>query len=185
MTAAVAQEEAAETVDENAGIDIDYVEEAARIIGVDVPSTFESNVSQKNAAIVAGILATADLTADDAAKARAAGVDKPSALLVMAATPEGRQELSDATGIPPEKILTAVKLLDLMRVKGVGIKYAMLLEASGVATVPDLAQRNAGNLRASMQDANDVKDIVGELPYESTVSGWVVQAQTLPRMVNY
>jgi len=184
-TAVAAQEEATETVDENAGIDVDYVEEAARIAGIDLPADVESKPSEKNAAIVAGILATTGLTADDAAKARAAGVDKPSRLLEMAATPEGRAALSEATGIPEDKILAAVKLLDLMRIKGVGIKFAMLLEASGVATVPDLAQRNATNLRESMQAANNAKEIVGELPYEATVSGWVVQAKSLPRLVNY
>jgi uncharacterized membrane protein len=184
-TAVVAQEEAAETVDENAGIDTDYVAEAAAIAGIEFPTAAEAQVSAKNAAIVAGILATTGLTAEDASKARAAGVDKPSTLLIIAATPEGRAELSEATGIDAEKILAAVKLLDLMRIKGVGITFARLLQAAGVATVPDLAQRNAANLRTSMQEANDASQIVVELPYEETVGVWVAQAKELPRVINY
>jgi len=34
---------------------------------------------------------------------------------------------------------------DLCRIDGVGSEYADLLEAAGVDTVPELAQRNAAN----------------------------------------
>ena len=180
-TAAAVQAEAAQAVDESAAIDADYAEEAARSAGIELPAT-----SAKTAAIVAGILATTGMTADDAAKAREAGVDKSSKLLEMAATPEGRKELADETGIAPEKILAAVKLLDLMRIKGVGIKNAMLLEAAGVTTVPDLAQRNAGHLHAFAGEANKAKNIVGDSAVRRRPwPAWVAQAKDLPRVVTY
>jgi uncharacterized membrane protein len=178
--AAAAQLAASEAVDEAVAEDAELVEEAERTVAVQLPQQ-----SSKNAAIVAGILATTELTAEDAAKAREAGIDKPSKLLEMAATPEGRQELAEITGIAPEKILVAVKLLDLMRVKGVGIKNSRLLLATGVDTVPELAQRNPKNLRASMEKANATEEIVGMVPYEVTVTEWVDQAKTLPRIVTY
>ena len=42
--------------------------------------------------------------------------------LAQGATPEGRAELAEATGLSEEAILTAVKEMDLMRIKGVGVK---------------------------------------------------------------
>ena len=182
-TAAAIQSAAADAVDEAASaLDADFVEDAARSIGIDLPASGAEE--EKFSAVTAGILATTGLSATDVAKAREAGVDRPSKLLEMAATPDGRKALSDETGIAPEKVLAAVKLLDLMRIKGIGIKNARLLEAAGVTTVPDLAQRNAGNLQAAvLEEANAGQDIVATVPYEETVAAWVAQAKDLPLSV--
>ncbi len=113
------------------------------------------------------------------------GIEKPSDVLELAALPDGRAAISEATGLDADVVLASAKKLDLMRVDGVGIKYAALLLAAGVDTVPELATRNAANLTKKCAEVNATDNIVEELPSEEEVSGWVAQAKELPRMLFY
>jgi predicted flap endonuclease-1-like 5' DNA nuclease len=74
---------------------------------------------------------------------------------------------------------------DLMRIKGVGSEYADLLEAAGVDSVPELAQRNAANLAATLGNVNEAKNLVRRVPNEADVTTWVAEAKTLPKAVQY
>lgn len=74
---------------------------------------------------------------------------------------------------------------DLMRIKGVGSEYADLLEAAGVDTVPELGQRNAANLAEKLAEINEAKSLVRRVPTAAEVEGWVDEAKTLPRAVEY
>ena len=76
-------------------------------------------------------------------------------------------------------------MADLYRIKGIGQEYAELLEAAGVDTVPELAQRNPANLLEKMAAANEQKKMVRRLPTLSQVEGWVEQAKSLPRVVTH
>jgi len=78
-----------------------------------------------------------------------------------------------------------VNHVDLFRVKGVGEEYADLLEASGVDTVPELAQRRADNLHKKMAEVNAEKKLVRQLPSEKQVQEWIEQAKELPRVIQY
>lgn len=120
-----------------------------------------------------------------AAKLRAAGVKSTDALLKMGATPKGRQEIEEKSGIAHRLILKWVNQCDLYRIKGVGGEYAELLELSGVDTVPELAQRKAAHLRARMAEANARKRCVLQLPAMTAVDRWIKQAKSLPRVVRY
>jgi hypothetical protein len=81
--------------------------------------------------------------------------------------------------------LTWVNHADLYRIKGVAGQYAELLEAAGVDTVPELALRNAGNLVEQMETVNKRRNLVNRRPNETEVYGWIEEAKTLPRQVNY
>ena len=120
-----------------------------------------------------------------AKKLDAAGVKTTSALLVKGATPKGRQELAEKTGISDKLILEWINHVDLYRIKGVGSEYADLLEEAGVDTVPELAQRKAENLLQKMEAANAAKKVVRKMPVLSQVQDWVDQAKKLPRVVSY
>ena len=74
---------------------------------------------------------------------------------------------------------------DLYRIKGVGSEYADLLEAAGVDTVPELAQRSAQNLLQKLGEVNAERHLVRRLPTAAQVENWVVQAKELPRQVTY
>ena len=120
-----------------------------------------------------------------AQKLREAGIGTIEALLKTGATPAGRKELQEATGIGAEFILDWVNRADLMRVRGVGEEYSDLLEKAGVDTVVELAQRNAENLYRKMLEVNAEKKLVRRPPSRSMVDQWVQQAQELPRAVSY
>jgi predicted flap endonuclease-1-like 5' DNA nuclease len=106
-------------------------------------------------------------------------------LLRAGADPKGRQGLVEATGISKNLILRWVNQADLFRVKGVGEQYADLLEAAGVDTVPELAQRRADNLAKKMVEVNEQKKLVRRTPAESQVGAWIQHAKSLPRVVTY
>jgi len=120
-----------------------------------------------------------------AAKLLAAGLATTEALLNKGATPEGREEIAEKTGIDVKKILEWVNRADLFRIKGVAEEYSDLLENAGVDTVPELAQRNPTNLLAKMTAVNAEKKLVRRLPTQNEVNRWVEHAKVLPRRVTY
>ena len=101
----------------------------------------------------------------------------------MGASPKGRKDLADKAGISGDLILKWVNRADLYRVKGIGQEYSDLLEAAGVDTVVELAQRKAENLYAKLVEVNTAKKLVRQLPTQAQVSAWVDFAKKLPRAV--
>jgi hypothetical protein len=59
------------------------------------------------------------------------------------------------------------------------------LEAAGVDTVPELAQRNPENLHQKLVAVNQEKELVRQLPTQAQVSDWIAQAKRLPRVITY
>ncbi len=120
-----------------------------------------------------------------AEKLQKAGVRSVAGLLKKGADPKGRKEIAEKAGISEAQILKWVNMADLFRIKGVASQYAELLEAAGVDTVKELAQRNAVNLRKAMESVNSQKRLVRVLPSADAVASWVQQAKELPRAVSY
>lgn len=114
-----------------------------------------------------------------------AGIKSVEALLSAGATPKGRTELEEKSGIAHKLILEWVNHADLFRIKGVGSEYSDLLEEAGVDTVVELANRNAENLFKKMVEVNAEKKLVRQLPTQAKVTDWVAQAKALPRLVSY
>lgn len=117
-------------------------------------------------------------------KLRTAGIKDTAALLERAATPKGRAALAEVTGIVPKLILEFANRADLMRVKGIGEEYSDLLEAAGVDTVPELAQRKPENLLAAIETSDAAKR-VRRLPNLADVKAWIEAAKTMPRALEY
>ncbi|MCA9959754.1 MAG: DUF4332 domain-containing protein [Anaerolineales bacterium] len=120
-----------------------------------------------------------------AEKLQAIDIDTAEDLLTAGATPKGRQEIAEKSGISSARILEWVNHVDLFRIKGVGEEYADLLEEAGVDTVPELAQRNAHNLYEKLVATNEEKKLVRQLPSSDQVADWVEQAKQLPRVITY
>jgi len=120
-----------------------------------------------------------------AEKLAGAGVKTTEALLERGATPKGRKELAEKSGLGDGQILKWVNQADLFRIKGIGEEYSNLLEASGVDTVVELANRNAENLVKKLAEVNARKELVRRLPTLSMVSVWIEMAKCLPRKINY
>ena len=102
----------------------------------------------------------------------AAGISTTEDLLEKAATPDGRQAVEEETGISGKLILRWANMADL-------------LEAAGVDTVPELAQRNPENLYQALMQTNEEKELVRGVPGEGQVASWVSEAKELPRVLSY
>ena len=113
------------------------------------------------------------------------GITTVDALLEKGASPAGRKAIADETGMSPALVLRLVNQADLFRIKGIGKEYADLLEASGVDSVPELAQRRADNLHGKMADVNTANNLVKRLPPESEVEEWIAQAKSLQKVVSH
>jgi ribosomal protein L31 len=120
-----------------------------------------------------------------ARKLKEAGVPTPDALLQKGSTPKGRQEIAEKSGISGKLILVWTNHVDLLRVKGMSPDWAELLEAAGVDTVPELAQRAPENLLAKLLEVNREKKLARELPTLTSVEGWIEQAKQLPKVITY
>ncbi len=120
-----------------------------------------------------------------AEKLQAIGIDSVESLLEQGASAAGRKAIAEKTGISGKLILEWVNHADLFRVKGIGEEYADLLEAAGVDSVPELAQRNPANLHAKMIEVNQEKKLVRQVPGAAQVADWVAQAKELPRVVTH
>jgi len=118
-------------------------------------------------------------------KLQSAGITSCEVLLEKGSTSKGRDEIAAASGVDGGRILKFVNHADLMRVKGVGGEYAELLEAAGVDSVPELAQRNADNLAAKMEEINTAKSLVRALPSAVSVQEWVAQAKSMEKVVTH
>lgn len=114
-----------------------------------------------------------------------AGIKTVESLLEKGATPAGRKEIENLTGISHTFILDWVNRADLFRIKGVGQEYSDLLEAAGVDTIVELSKRVPENLHKKLAEINTAKKIVRQLPTVEQVAGWVEQAKKLPRVVLY
>jgi predicted flap endonuclease-1-like 5' DNA nuclease len=114
-----------------------------------------------------------------------AGVGSIEALLEQAGAVKGRKALAEKSGISEDKLLEWVNRADLMRVKGVGSEYSDLLEAAGVDSCAELANRKAENLLQKMTEVNAAKKLVRKLPTAAQVEDWVAQAKKLPKVVTH
>jgi predicted flap endonuclease-1-like 5' DNA nuclease len=121
----------------------------------------------------------------NAAKLNSVGIYTTSDLLEAGATPLGRQELAEKTGISDKLILEWVNMSDLFRIKGIGEEYADLLEESGVDTVAELAKRVPENLHAKLGEVNEQKRLVRRLPTLNEVKQWIEEAKKLPKNIQY
>jgi uncharacterized membrane protein/predicted flap endonuclease-1-like 5' DNA nuclease len=118
-------------------------------------------------------------------KLRQAGIRNVEDLLDKGCDPRGREEIAATTGISEKLVLRWVNQADLYRIRGIGKEYAELLEAAGVDTVPELAQRVPANLCEKMTATNAQRNMVRRLPILSQVESWVTQAKNLPRKITY
>jgi predicted flap endonuclease-1-like 5' DNA nuclease len=120
-----------------------------------------------------------------AEKLQEIGIRTVEALLKAGATPKGREEIAEQSGITKTLILEWVNHADLYRIKGVGEEYSDLLEEAGVDTVVELATRNPENLYAKIIEVNAEKKLVRRPPSQSMVADWVLQAKGMDRAVFY
>lgn len=111
-----------------------------------------------------------------------AGVKSISDLRTAGKSAAGRQTIADKSGMKIENVTNWVKAADLLRINAMTPDWAELLVASGVDSVKELAQRDAGNLRATMEKTNTsgAKSISPNLPGADQLAAFIAQAKGLP-----
>ena len=119
------------------------------------------------------------------AKLVQAGVTHVDKLLENSKTPVQRKKLAELSGLSESQILKFANMADFFRINGIGTEFSELLEASGVDTVPELAQRNAENLASKMDEVNNIKKLCRRTPTLNEVTDWIDQAKQLPRSIEY
>ena len=115
----------------------------------------------------------------------AVGIKTTEQLLAKCATPKGRKELEEASGIAGALILKWANHADLMRINGVAGQFAELLEAAGVDTVKELKHRVPANLLAKMEEVNAKKNLVNRVPGLPEIEKMVQQAKELEPIMTY
>ncbi len=112
------------------------------------------------------------------------GIKDTDALLKATAKRIDRQKLAEATGISHKLILNWANHVDLMRIKGLGPKQSNWLEAVGVDSIKELAQRRGDNLHERLEIANNIdpkKKFVHRMPSVGEVQNWIdIAAKTKP-----
>ena len=120
-----------------------------------------------------------------AASLQAAGIRTSDALLERAGPKKGRDELAAATGISGKLLLDWANACDLMRIKGIGAQFSDLLEAAGVDSAAELAQRNASSLATTFAELNAARATTRRAPTEAMVADWIAQAKKLSKVVTH
>jgi predicted flap endonuclease-1-like 5' DNA nuclease len=122
----------------------------------------------------------------EAEKLALVGIVTAEALLDKGAKRGDRAAIEKATGISETLILKWVNRVDMMRINGVGSEYSDLLEAAGVDSPAELAQRNAASLATTFQEVDAARpNMVRRVPSESEVAGWIAQAKGLSKVVEH
>ena len=115
-----------------------------------------------------------------------AGITTTEALLESGGRRAGREALAESTGISAAMLLEWVNHADLMRISGVGSEYSDLLEAAGVDSPAELAQRNAANLAQTFQEVDAARpNMVRRVPSPATVEAWIEEAKGLSKAVEH
>ena len=120
-----------------------------------------------------------------AEKLNAVGIKSVEDMLAACKSKNDRVALAEKSGITETLILKWANHADLFRIKGVAGQYSELLEAAGVDTVVELANRKPENLTKKMEEVNEEKHLVRSVPVLKMVTKWVAQAKELPRMLEY
>ena len=119
-------------------------------------------------------------------KLAAVGIATTDDLLAAGAKHNDREKIAETTGISSNLIREWVDKVDLMRVPGVGPQYSDLLEAAGVGSPAELAQRNPANLAVTVQEVVAARPgIVRRIPSEAEIAVWIQEAGTLDSAVEH
>jgi predicted flap endonuclease-1-like 5' DNA nuclease len=114
------------------------------------------------------------------------GIHTTDDLLMAGGPASNRAKVAEMTGISEKLILEWVNHADLMRIPGVGSEYSDLLEAAGVDSPAELAQRNAANLAQTFQELDAARpNWIRRLPSQATVEEWIAAAKTMGSAVSH
>ncbi|HEY7526451.1 MAG TPA: DUF4332 domain-containing protein [Candidatus Limnocylindria bacterium] len=113
------------------------------------------------------------------------GIVTTDDLLERGGKKSGRAAIAIETGINEGMILEWTNHVDLMRIKGVGSEFSDMLEAAGVDSPAELAQRNPVNLAETLAELDMARNTTRRIPSAEMVAGWIAEARTMERSVEH
>jgi predicted flap endonuclease-1-like 5' DNA nuclease len=113
-------------------------------------------------------------------KLKARGIKDSEDLLQACRTPRDAAELAASSGTEVAVLMRLLHRAELARIRGIGETYTRLLEEAGVSTTRDLASVAPDDLRARLTRINADKKLVGRVPAQAMVNGWVTRARRMP-----
>jgi hypothetical protein len=128
---------------------------------------------------------TPGIDPEHAKKLRSLGITAPLLLLKKGASPQGRQTIASGVGVPEMQVLKWVNEIDLLRIKGLTIPDAQMLNAAGVNMLVELATRDPESLLEKLETASHTDDPSYKIPSLAQVQNWITQARELPRIISY
>lgn len=114
------------------------------------------------------------------AKLKTQGIKDSEDLLRACHTSREAAELAQSSDIEISVLMRLLHRAELARIRGIGETYTMLLEEAGVNTTRKLASAAPDDLRARLTRINTDKKLVGRIPAQAMVNGWVYKAQRMP-----
>lgn len=125
------------------------------------------------------------LTKGFASKLSRVGIRSPYSMLKKASKPGQRNSFAKKIGIPARKLTEWVTDADFTRIRGIGGRFACLLQSCGIKNIKQLASRKPEALLKQMEVTNKTKHYVKQLPSQKQVSYWVSRAKSIKKVVNY
>jgi len=126
--------------------------------------------------------AIADLSEMDPSlrlKLENAGIRTTDELLARGATPAQRSELAQRLGVDGQRLSEWVNLADLIRLQGVDVPTASLLNVAGIHSCQELREWNPELLLSRLILVNDQEHLIGQTPTLVMVKDWIEQAAAL------
>lgn len=117
------------------------------------------------------------LSNDAIVRLKDSGISNNLDLLKTGRNAQGRTALANAVGIEENTLESSVAQADLMRVAGVGPKYADLLVSCGVGSINSLRRRDPMLLQKLLEAENKAGDHTKELPSEDRLAKWIIAAR--------
>jgi len=110
---------------------------------------------------------------------RRLGIETTIQLLEHVADGAGRDDLIARTGLEAAELDRMTQVADLLRVPGIDSATANLLQASGIRSVADLADKKANRLALKLKRVNAEKQLLSTAPKASIVGHWIDAATTM------
>ncbi|MFK8068653.1 MAG: DUF4332 domain-containing protein [Gammaproteobacteria bacterium] len=114
---------------------------------------------------------------------RSINIDTTERLLLGCREASRQVEVSKVVKVEPFVVGKWVSMSDMMRVSGIHGQYAELLEASGIASVGELARQDAPSLAGRMVSVNAEEHRTPTVPDSETVASWIEIAKDLPSVI--
>ena len=97
------------------------------------------------------------------------------------AEPKARKKAAKKISLSKTRLNDLARLFDLLRIKGLGPRMALLFSATKIWTCEELAKQDAEALAKQLMEVNSKEGIANKVPDAAMLKDWIAQAGALPR----